>query len=221
LVVRKRSMRGSNDRAAPARGKEERNTACNVGTDLGAKCLESPLEQRPQQDGQDDQVEEGSRRCREALRGEGGLGPKLVGLRDLAQKPGRDLGAEIARRAANAARQIGESMDLGNGQPQQPHLVAVQSPPQQGKARAHEALLNRSHGRHVAFELLHAGDNVARHHGSLKTAKALGITIPPSLRTAPPIPGRSQPMVSIIVRSLTAQPKAIHFSGLRLSQTQQ
>src|SRR5258708_39480243 len=62
---------GSNHLAAPARRKEECDAACNVRTDLWAQRFEPLLEQRPQHDGQDDQVEEGSCRCREALRGEG------------------------------------------------------------------------------------------------------------------------------------------------------
>src|SRR5215475_7861842 len=56
-------------------------------------------------------------------------------------------------------------MHLGNGEPQQPDPVAVETPPQHSKACADEALLNRPHGRHVAFELLDVGEDVAHHHG--------------------------------------------------------
>src|SRR5215471_13736401 len=56
-------------------------------------------------------------------------------------------------------------MHLGNREPHQPDPVAVQTPPQHGKACAHEALLNRPNGRYVAFELFDADDDVAHHGG--------------------------------------------------------
>jgi hypothetical protein len=56
-------------------------------------------------------------------------------------------------------------MHLGNGQPHQRDSVAVQSPPQHGNACAGETLLDRPLGRHLAFEQLQAGEDVARDHG--------------------------------------------------------
>ena len=64
--------------AVPAGGKKERNAARHVRVDLCVQRLEVYLEQRPEQEGHGDEIEEESRcRCK-VLRGEGRQRPSSL-----------------------------------------------------------------------------------------------------------------------------------------------
>src|SRR5260370_7781379 len=90
-------MRCSPTPAGSALGKEERDPACNVRTDLGAQRLEPLLEQRPEQHRHGDEIEEEPSCRSQALRGEGWQRPKLVGFLQLAQQPTPKSSPEIPR----------------------------------------------------------------------------------------------------------------------------
>jgi hypothetical protein len=76
--ARARTARGGRDQTnAPLRhaARKKATLLAQRGNRFRGQRVEFLLEQHPHQDGQDDQIEEGSRRCREALRGEGRPGP--------------------------------------------------------------------------------------------------------------------------------------------------
>lgn len=59
------------DAAMSASGKKESNAACHVRLNLRTQLLELLAEKRSQQQGEEDHILEESRRCCQALRGEG------------------------------------------------------------------------------------------------------------------------------------------------------
>ncbi len=62
----------------------------------------------------------------QALGGEGRQRAELAGLRHLSQEAGGDFRAELTRRPADRARQIGEALRLCDGQPHQRHPFIIQ-----------------------------------------------------------------------------------------------
>jgi multidrug resistance efflux pump len=89
--------------AVPADRKKERNTARHVRVDFCIQRLEVHLEQRPEQHGHGDDIQE-EPRCRcEALRGEGWQRSKLVGLRQVVQQVNPEFGAELVKAQRNSA----------------------------------------------------------------------------------------------------------------------
>src|SRR5260370_1401812 len=150
------ALRDSTHAAVFARCKEERNAARHVRVDLCIQHLEVHLEQRPKQHWHGNKIEEEPSRRREALRGEGQQRRKLVRLRQFAQQPDPEFRAEITRRPADGACQIGESARFRYSQPHQRDPFAVQTPVQQGTRGACEALLNSCAGWHLSLELCDA-----------------------------------------------------------------
>src|SRR5216684_6979772 len=147
-----------------ARGEEEPNTTRHVRVDLCIQHLEVHLEQRPKQHGHGNKIEEEPSRRREALRGEGRQRRKLVRLCQFAQQPDPEFSAEITRRPADGACQIGESARFRYSQPHQRDPFAVQTPVQQGTRGTCEALLDCCAGRHLTLELCNARKDVPCHH---------------------------------------------------------
>src|SRR5258706_16174158 len=132
----------SGNAGMPARRNKESNAARHVRPDLRVQDLELLSEQRPQEQGQDDKIEEDARCCREALWRECRHFAKLIRLSHFAQKPSHGFLTAFARHPIDPARQSRQPTSLGDSQPGQADSLAHQYPLQDGNAYALKALLD-------------------------------------------------------------------------------